>query len=140
MVHKTKNIQIRHTQPYDIGNIHYDPCGPYPRVGGWSIFRIGNRWSHNKWCGVRNYHDYTDTHHMGTTVVYLSTKTKHNWRKTKMACFIAPMSLAIVTTLFRKKIPETFKIGWLNIMFWGGLSCSQSNTLPMRELFYTHRF
>jgi len=38
-----------------------------------------------------------------------------------MACFIAPMSLAIVTTLFRKKIPETFKIGWLNIMLWGGV-------------------
>ncbi len=37
-----------------------------------------------------------------------------------MACFIAPMSLAIVTTLFRKKFPETLKIGWLNIMIWGG--------------------
>ena len=38
-----------------------------------------------------------------------------------MACFIAPMSLAIVTTLFRKKFPETLKIGWLNIMIWGGV-------------------
>ena len=38
-----------------------------------------------------------------------------------MACFIAPMSLAIVTTLFRKKIPEQLKIGWLNIMIWGGV-------------------
>lgn len=37
-----------------------------------------------------------------------------------MACFIAPMSLAIVTTIFRKKIPENLKIGWLNIMIWGG--------------------
>ena len=37
-----------------------------------------------------------------------------------MACFIAPMSLAIVTTIFRKKIPETLHIGWLNIMIWGG--------------------
>jgi len=37
-----------------------------------------------------------------------------------MACFIAPMSLAIVTTVFRKKIPENLKIGWLNIMIWGG--------------------
>ena len=27
-----------------------------------------------------------------------------------MACFIVPMSLAIVTTIFRKKIPETLKI------------------------------
>jgi len=37
-----------------------------------------------------------------------------------MACFIAPMSLAIVTTIFRKKIPESLKIGWLNVMIWGG--------------------
>lgn len=37
-----------------------------------------------------------------------------------MACFIAPMSLAIVTTIFRKKIPENLKIGWLNIMIFGG--------------------
>jgi len=28
-----------------------------------------------------------------------------------MACFIAPMSLAIITTIFRKKIPENLKIG-----------------------------
>ncbi|MFW6122319.1 MAG: hypothetical protein ACOC80_15665 [Petrotogales bacterium] len=38
-----------------------------------------------------------------------------------MACFLAPMSLAIVTTIFRKKIPETMKITWLNIMLWGGV-------------------
>ena len=37
-----------------------------------------------------------------------------------MACFIAPMSLAIVTTIFRKKIPKSLKIGWLNVMIWGG--------------------
>ncbi len=37
-----------------------------------------------------------------------------------MACFIAPMSVAIVTTVFRKKIPEALHIGWLNIMIWGG--------------------
>ena len=38
-----------------------------------------------------------------------------------MACFIAPMGLAIVTTIFRKKIPENLKIGWLNVMIWGGV-------------------
>ncbi len=38
-----------------------------------------------------------------------------------MACFIAPMSLAIVTTIFRKRIPESLKIGWLNVMIWGGV-------------------
>ena len=31
------------------------------------------------------------------------------------------MSLGIVTTIFRKKIPENLKIGWLNIMIWGGV-------------------
>ena len=37
-----------------------------------------------------------------------------------MACFIAPLSVGIVTTVFRKKIPENLKIGWLNIMILGG--------------------
>jgi len=37
-----------------------------------------------------------------------------------MACFIAPMSIGIVTTIFRKKVPEKLKIGWLNMMIWGG--------------------
>jgi len=38
-----------------------------------------------------------------------------------MACFIAPMATGIVTTVFRKKIPAALKIGWLNIMLWGGV-------------------
>ena len=37
-----------------------------------------------------------------------------------MACFIAPLSVGIVTTVFRKKVPENLKIGWLNIMILGG--------------------
>jgi len=37
-----------------------------------------------------------------------------------MACFIAPMSLAVVTTVFRKKVPEALHVEWLNIMIWGG--------------------
>jgi len=39
----------------------------------------------------------------------------------KMVCFLAPMGLAIITTALRKKIPETYKISWLNIMLWGGV-------------------
>lgn len=38
-----------------------------------------------------------------------------------MACFLAPMSLAIVTTIFRNKVPENLKINLLNIMLWGGV-------------------
>jgi hypothetical protein len=39
-----------------------------------------------------------------------------------LACFIAPMTTGIVTTVFRKKIPAALKIGWLNIMLWGGVA------------------
>jgi hypothetical protein len=38
-----------------------------------------------------------------------------------MACFLAPMATGIITTVFRKKIPAALKIGWLNIMLWGGV-------------------
>jgi len=39
-----------------------------------------------------------------------------------MACFLASMATGIVTTVFRKKIPAALKIGWLNIMLWGGIA------------------
>jgi len=39
-----------------------------------------------------------------------------------MACFLVPMATGIVTTVFRKKIPAALKIGWLNIMLWGGVA------------------
>ncbi|MFH1174475.1 MAG: hypothetical protein V1725_05035 [archaeon] len=37
-----------------------------------------------------------------------------------MACFIVPTLLATYTTLFRKKFPKQWHIGWLNVMIWGG--------------------
>lgn len=37
-----------------------------------------------------------------------------------MACFIAPTSVAIMTTALRKKFPKEWHIGWLNTMIWGG--------------------
>ncbi|MDD5111857.1 MAG: hypothetical protein PHG85_04885, partial [Candidatus Altiarchaeota archaeon] len=39
-----------------------------------------------------------------------------------MACFAAPAALAIVTTAFRKSIPEKYRINWLNAMLWGGVT------------------
>lgn len=51
-----------------------------------------------------------------------------------MACFIAPMSLAIVTTIFRKKIPENLKIGWLNVMIWGGVIMLAVEHIAHREV------
>ena len=37
-----------------------------------------------------------------------------------MGCFLVPGALAVVTTVFRKKIPARYHIGWLNTMLWGG--------------------
>jgi len=37
-----------------------------------------------------------------------------------MACFIVPSTVAVLTTVFRKKFPKEWHIGWLNTMFWGG--------------------
>ena len=37
-----------------------------------------------------------------------------------MACFLAPMSVGIFTTIFHKKISEKYHIGWLNMLIWGG--------------------
>lgn len=32
------------------------------------------------------------------------------------------MAAAIVTTVFRKKIPEKYHINWLNTLLWGGVA------------------
>lgn len=37
-----------------------------------------------------------------------------------MACFLVPMTVAIITTLIAKRIPEKYKINWLNMLLWGG--------------------
>jgi len=38
-----------------------------------------------------------------------------------MACFLAPATVAIVTTSMRKKISQKYHIEWLNTMLWGGV-------------------
>jgi hypothetical protein len=38
-----------------------------------------------------------------------------------MACFLAPTTAAIVTTVIRKKIPAGYHINWLLMMLWGGV-------------------
>jgi hypothetical protein len=38
-----------------------------------------------------------------------------------MACFLVPAAVAVVTTVFRKKIPEKLHIMWLNMLLWGGV-------------------
>lgn len=38
-----------------------------------------------------------------------------------MACFLVPGAVAVVTTVFRKNIPEKLHIAWLNILLWGGV-------------------
>jgi hypothetical protein len=37
-----------------------------------------------------------------------------------MACFSAPASAALITTIFRKKIPVKYHIEWFNFLAWGG--------------------
>jgi hypothetical protein len=53
-----------------------------------------------------------------------------------MACFIAPMATGIVTTVFRKKIPAALKIGWLNIMLWGGVAMLVIEHLAHAEVMF----
>jgi hypothetical protein len=37
-----------------------------------------------------------------------------------MACFLVPTAFGVITTALRKKFPEKWHIGWLNIMIFGG--------------------
>ena len=53
-----------------------------------------------------------------------------------MACFLAPMATGIVTTVFRKKIPAALKIGWLNIMLWGGVAMLAIEHIAHGELVF----
>lgn len=38
-----------------------------------------------------------------------------------MACFLAPATVAVITTSVRKKIAPKYHIEWLNTMLWGGV-------------------
>lgn len=38
-----------------------------------------------------------------------------------MACFLVPMTVAILTSIFRKKIPNILMINILNLLLWGGV-------------------
>jgi hypothetical protein len=37
-----------------------------------------------------------------------------------MACLIAPATVAIITTVSKRKIPEKYHVEWLILMLWGG--------------------
>jgi len=57
-----------------------------------------------------------------------------------MACFIAPLSLGIITTIFRKRFPENFKISWLNIMIFGGAIMLAIEHVAHEEIILTPPF
>lgn len=38
-----------------------------------------------------------------------------------MACFLMPMAVAVLISLFRKKIPNILMINILNLLLWGGV-------------------
>lgn len=39
----------------------------------------------------------------------------------RMACFLVPLALAIVTSVLRKRIPEGCRINVLSLLLWGGV-------------------
>jgi hypothetical protein len=38
-----------------------------------------------------------------------------------MACFLVPMGLGIITTLFARAFPKRWNINWLNAILWGAV-------------------
>jgi len=38
-----------------------------------------------------------------------------------MACFIAPMTVAVITASTKKKVDPKYHLEWLNTMLWGGV-------------------
>lgn len=57
---------------------------------------------------------------MGNKTGSCKTERRNYYGVKKMACFIAPMAAGIITTVFRKKIPEKYHINWLNTLLGGG--------------------
>jgi len=51
-----------------------------------------------------------------------------------MACFLVPMSAAVVTTAIRKKFPEKYHLNWLNAMLWGGSLMLAVEHIAHREI------
>ncbi len=51
-----------------------------------------------------------------------------------MACFIAPSTVAIFTTVFKKKFPEHWHINWLNTMIWGGAAALAIEHIAHKEI------
>ncbi|MCM8819476.1 MAG: hypothetical protein NC925_01615 [Candidatus Omnitrophica bacterium] len=51
-----------------------------------------------------------------------------------MACFVAPMTAAIVTTAVQKKVPAKYHINWLNSMLWGGVLALIVEHISHREI------
>ncbi|MCX7661236.1 MAG: hypothetical protein N2Z79_00955 [Candidatus Omnitrophica bacterium] len=37
-----------------------------------------------------------------------------------MACFLAPLTTAIVATAFKKRVPQKYHFSWFLWMLWGG--------------------
>jgi hypothetical protein len=51
-----------------------------------------------------------------------------------MACFIVPMSLAIVLGTIRKKIPESYHINWLVMLLGGGVAALTLEHIAHQEV------
>lgn len=51
-----------------------------------------------------------------------------------MACFIVPMSLAIVIGAIRKKIPASYHINWLIMLLGGGVAALALEHIAHQEI------
>jgi len=51
-----------------------------------------------------------------------------------MACFLVPMTTAIVTTAIRKKVSPKYHLDWLNAMLWGGVLMLAVEHLSHQEI------
>ncbi|MGQ9479433.1 MAG: hypothetical protein ACUVQ0_05395 [Thermoproteota archaeon] len=51
-----------------------------------------------------------------------------------MACFLAPMIVAIFTSLFRRVLPKKLKIDLLNLLLWGGVLGLAAEHISHREI------
>ena len=57
-----------------------------------------------------------------------------------MACLVTPAAVAVVTTLFKNRIPDKYHINWLNQMLWGGTAMLLVDHVLSGEIVFSFPF
>lgn len=57
-----------------------------------------------------------------------------------MACFLVPMTVAILTTALGKKVSAKMHIGWFNMLLWGGVLGLALEHVAHKEIIFTPPF